>query len=353
MLHQQHKSDMYFDLTRWVIVASLLLGLHDDLLAITYSKASAKTDTTKSIFDIISTEEVLHLSIKTDINNLLVNKNTDDKQKAELVISNIHEDYTTWNVNVNVRGKFRRMKCDFPPLKIKFNKSELGELGLNDHASLKLVTHCTDKAEDNELILKEYLAYKLYNIITHHSFRVQLVKIDWIDESQINDIGAHWGFLIEDKDELEERLQCTAHDKERALHSHINDDNASVCYLFQYMIGNHDWMLESGQNMHYMKSNDSDELVAVAYDFDFSVMVNSYYSTSPFTLSKSNKRAYMGYSTEEESKEAKELFKSKKKEIINEIKSFDVLSKKNRREVTNYIKSFYLVLDEPLVSKRN
>ena len=167
-----------------------------------------------------------------------------------------------------------------------------------------------------------------------------------------NNIGTQWGFLIEDKDELEDRFNGTPHEESGAWHSQINSKNAAIFYLFQYMIGNHDWRIENGQNIHFIKDKDSGEIIAVAYDFDFSVMVSSYYSTSPFKLPRNNKRAYIGYATTEENKEAKELFKSKKKEILNEIKSFDVLSKKNRRVVTNYIKSFYVVLSEPLISQR-
>ena len=267
-------------------------------LTFTSLSSSAQTDHTdkaRSIFGFISEENVLHLSIKTDINKLFEIQKNDDTQKAELTFSDLDEDYKNWDIKNNVRGKFRRRHYDFPPLRIKFKKSHLKDRHLEPYTSLKLVTHCTDKAASNELLLKEHLVYKLYNIITEQSFRAQLMKIDWIDKRHTHNLGSQWGFLIEDKDELEDRLQLNKYEENGALSSQLNAENAAICYLFQYMIGNHDWIFVNGQNMHYMRIQGSEELVAVASDFDFSVLVEAFYSTSAYPLPQNNKRAYMGH----------------------------------------------------------
>ena len=39
---------------------------------------------------------------------------------------------------------------------------------------MKLVTHCQSGNED--IVFKEYLIYKLYNVLTDSSFRVRLIK---------------------------------------------------------------------------------------------------------------------------------------------------------------------------------
>ena len=73
---------------------------------------------------------------------------------------------------------------------------------------LKLVTHCLEnKFEGNENVMKEYLLYKLYNEITPESFRVQFVKITYLDSKGKLGKIKRFGFIIESKDQLAFRLQ--------------------------------------------------------------------------------------------------------------------------------------------------
>ena len=85
----------------------------------------------------------------------------------------------TWNIKVNLRGKFRRTRCEnLAPLKLNFKKSELKAAGLAKFDDMKLVTHCmSSKSDAKALLQKEYLAYRLYNELTENSYRVQLLKI--------------------------------------------------------------------------------------------------------------------------------------------------------------------------------
>jgi len=336
-------------LFRWIILPLLVLplighaSLHDSL----------SIDTSQSIFDILSQEEVLHISIKTDLNNLLVNKRSDKYQTANLYIPGQSAYPTRWNVNIKARGKHRRMTCDFPPMKIKFDKVELGNSNLSSTSTLKIVSHCSGQAENEELLLKEYLVYKMYNVLTPYSFRTQLIKINWEDTSGKYNIGVKWGFLIEHEDNIIERLACTSYDDRGAHHHQLNHQNAAIFYLFQYMVGNHDWALLTGQNICFIRSLDSGEELAIPYDFDFSMLVNAYYMVLDWELSGPNKRMYLGNLTDAENEETIELFQSKKKEIFDLIDSFKKLSKGSRQKATKYIESFYNSLDEPLRRQTN
>lgn len=305
-------------------------------------------DSTKSIFDLLSQEDVLHINIKTDITKFLDNKNTHETQKALIEIKGdlVHPD--KWIVDISARGKHRRKTCDFPPVKLKFKKSVLKNNHLEKFNSLKLVTHCGSRAEAEELLLKEYLVYKLYNNLTPHSFRVQLVEIDWQDSNNQHNIGIKWGFIIEHKDEVAHRLSCTEHHGSGVFHHEMNTSNASISYMFQYMIGNHDWHLESGRNLNFIHDHISDEVLAIPYDFDFSMLVDAYYISLEWELKGNNMRVYLGEFTDEENEETIAFFKSKKKELLKIIKSFKPLTRSTRFEMTSYIRSFYAHLNKPL-----
>ena len=67
-----------------------------------------------------------------------------------------------------------------------------------------MVTHC--KSGNEEYLLKEFLVYKLYNVLTDNSFRVRLVKVDYISTAK-NSKYWSYAFLIEPIDMLAERTK--------------------------------------------------------------------------------------------------------------------------------------------------
>lgn len=288
------------------------------------------------------------MSITTDINGLLKMKNVDTSTQALMQLTGDHNKTSDWNIKVSLRGKHRRRICEFPPLKLKFKKSDLQENSLMPYNKLKLVTHCSEKAESRELLLKEYLAYRIFNILTPQSFRVQLVRIKWIDSSNNYDLGEKWAFLIEDEDEVMNRLGSESYEEHGAFHEHMDSENAALFYMFQYLIGNHDWKLSNGQNLYLTRHASSEKLIGIPYDFDASVMVGAYYTRIPWKLGGPNKRLYFGTSSDTENKVAIELFKLKKKEILSEIKKFDLLNRASRLKISKYIRSFYSHIGGPL-----
>lgn len=328
----------------WSInIVFCLLGLIS-----TAELSSCPTNRDSSVFDLFSQDEVLHLSIKTDINSFLEHKKSETAQKALIKIKGEQDFPNTWVVDLSARGKHRKMTCDFPPVKLKFDKSSLKKNNLKKFRTLKLVTHCGDRAEAQELLQKEYLAYKIYNLLTPHSFRVQLVKVDWQDSGDNFEIGEKWGIIIEHKDEIAHRFECSEHDNDGVFHHELNTSNASIAYMFQYMIGNHDWNLESGRNVKLIQHSTTDDILAIPYDFDFSLFVNAYYLSLDWKLTGPNKRVYLGNFSDIENESTIKFFKSKKDEILKLIKSFKYISRDTRFEMVRYIKTFYSSLNKPM-----
>src|SRR5688572_14821109 len=63
-------------------------------------------------------------------------------------------------ITMNLRGKFRRMKCSMPPLLLNFKKSTLRNLNLDNIDEVKLVTHCLDTPEGEENLQEELMCYR-------------------------------------------------------------------------------------------------------------------------------------------------------------------------------------------------
>ena len=303
----------------------------------------------QSIFDIINQQEVVEMTLTGDIDSLVQVRKTREYRKANLSYVDELGVEHTYQVRVKPRGKFRRRVCDFPPLKIKFSKDELAAAGLSKHNDIKLVTHCMDDAEYNEtLILREYLAYKLYNELSPNSLRTQLIKITYQDKHNKRNKKTQYGFLIEDVDEMAERVGGVECDNCHGLtQEQVHVSQEKIVALFQYMIGNVDWDMTMQRNVKLVKMSDGTH-IPVPYDFDFSVFVDApYLKPNPdLQQTKAFERIYLGFA-----KETSQLyntiayFKTKRDALFDIIHNFSHLGKRERFELELYVKSFFDMLD--------
>src|SRR5207247_7684958 len=71
-------------------------------------------------------------------------------------------------VNLGTRGHFRlrQTSCTFVPLRVEFDRPSVLGTVFDGHKALKLVTHCRDNDTYEQYILREYLVYKVFNLLT-------------------------------------------------------------------------------------------------------------------------------------------------------------------------------------------
>jgi hypothetical protein len=86
------------------------------------------------------------------------------------------------SVAVRIRGKSRVEVCRFTPLRLNFAADETADSLFADQDKLKLVTHCrSNNARAENSVLNEYLAYRIFNVISDKSYRVRLLRIHYED----------------------------------------------------------------------------------------------------------------------------------------------------------------------------
>lgn len=303
-----------------------------------------------SIFDQLEKEDVQTITLRTDISKLLDNRSGEvQEQTAVLTWENENKETVTWPLKVSVRGKFRRRTCDFPPIKLDFKKSELEARGLLAHDKMKLVTHCLeDRNDGNENVLREYLAYQLYNVISPASYRARLVKIQYVDEGGRINGFRRYAFIMEDTDQMAERAGAVECDK--CLNpdpSELDLQAENVHAFFQYMIGNTDYSMAMERNLKLVRRPDG-KLLPVGYDFDFSGLVNAPYAIPSTNLGQLavRQRVFLGWQANDAIMLGSiRLFQSKKDEMIQTVRGFRQLSREDRLDVERYIESFYAELD--------
>ncbi len=330
--------------------------LHSFLLAFLTSTLFTQTaNAQKSIFEEMSHKEVLMVTLKADFALIDSSRRTKDKIPATWSFEDKNGVNQSWKVKLTTRGNFRRMRCEMAPLKINFKKKELKAAGLAKFDDMKLVTHCVkSRSEARALLQKEYLAYKLYNQITDYSYRVQLLKINYVDINTGNKTK-HWAFLIEDTAELRNRIEATAK-VENCLNlprDTFHDGLLKIASIFQYMIGNADWDLNVGRNVKYLIKND--KVIPIPYDFDFSGLVDAPYAipNPNFGIPNVKTRIFLGFKEDMELlKSTLSYFKTKRLDILDTINEFKVLDSTKREELIYYLDSFYATINDIVLGEK-
>jgi len=230
-----------------------------------------------------------------------------------------------------------------PPLKLNFKKKELAAAGLAKFDDYKLVTHCVaNQTTAKELVLKEFLAYKLYNSLTENSFRVQLLNVTFKNPKTGKTIQQS-GFLIEDTAELRNRIGA-----EKVKHKYnlpvadFQQDKLRQMAIFQYAIGNTDWRLTSGRNLKFVQKEGV--IIAIPYDFDFSVFVDAPYATFDSNVGAKNRydRIYLG--CEEALSNLNPIlsrFKKQQPQLLQIIADFKLLKERTRKKLQNYLNRYF------------
>ncbi len=303
-------------------------------------------------FQIFGPEYPLEFQVSTDLKALVKNKYKDEYQPAHVIFNLWDTINISREIRIKPRGEFRLKNCNNPPLRVNVKKTEAVFELLDGIGKLKMVVPCKGSNAYQEFILLEYLAYKLYNIITDFSLQARLIKVDYFDTSGRHKPGDAYTFIIESKKALAKRMACVSIDNERISARSLDHQTAAVLYLFQYMIGNTDWSVTGLHNMELLKIKDISRPnpVPVTYDFDYTGIVDAFYAVpgDHVDIESVRDRTYMGFCLPQEyMDQAIELFIDKEQELLAEVNDFDLLSDALKKKTTNYLNDFFQEIKDP------
>ena len=309
-----------------------------------------------SFFDVLSYGKIIDINLKTDIKQLLKKTDNDDYRPCDISFKDSLAKTIALEAEVKPRGNIRRSICYYPPLKIRIAKKDLSNMGLRKrYNTFKIVTHCKSGKGGDQLVLKEYLAYKLLNILTDRSFKVQLARLHYEDTKDKVKAITRLGFVIESNDRLEDRMGGTMKDTLNLKPKVLLREQYHLMCLFQYMIGNPDWGIGQLHNVKLIVKDSDNSILPIPYDFDYSGLVNASYAIPDpgLGIEKVTDRVFMGLKGGGRNfKKTVQLFLDKEKEIKKYVASFTGFNKSNCKFVNKYIASFYKVLHSHSKMKR-
>ncbi len=219
-------------------------------------------------------------------------------------------------------------------------------------------------AEQHTLI--EYVAYRLYNILTPHSYRVRLARITYVNGERT--LVTRYGFFIEDTDDVAARngrVELTTNKLRTRL---LDPEVTALMSLYQFMIANLDWSATAVQGddecCHNVKLSVTPEhaegtpagnipngaVVPLPYDFDYSGLVDAPYAVvgDGANTKSVTTRLYWGFCRHNDHlPEAIAHVETKRAEVFALIETVEGLKQRTRSQLKRYLTEFFDIIGDP------
>ncbi len=301
----------------------------------------------KGLFD---SDEVMNITLKGNLRDLLKD-NTETNKKFPVTVSCVNADSSEIKITVQIRprGHFRRMKenCSYPPLLIEFPKVGVHLNSVfKEQRKLKLVMPC----QGDEYVIREWLVYKLYNLITPQSFRARLVKVKLEDSNNKKSTTPFYGILLEEEMQMAKRNNAIAIVKKiQPQQTHVTE--FLTLSVFQFLIGNTDWSVQYQQNIKLITKDSMSIPVAIPYDFDHAGIVDAPYANpaEELLMKSIRERRYRGYCIKDLNvfEEIISKYNLLKNDIYNLYTNCKFINAKYLKTTTQYLDEFYKTINNP------
>ncbi|MDZ7607956.1 MAG: hypothetical protein U5K79_20775 [Cyclobacteriaceae bacterium] len=155
--------------------------------------------------------------------------------------------------------------------------------------------------------------------------------------------------MIEDDDTFAKRTGTKVYEKPVYHQDSCETATIDRMAMFQYMIGNTDWYVNTRHNINIFQRKVGGALIAVPYDFDFSGVINTdYASTSKeIPITKVTDRYYKGSCRDNQTMdETIKLFNEKRADIIQLYEDFSLVPEYVTKKGVKYYSKFYKIIND-------
>ncbi|WP_125221714.1 hypothetical protein [Maribacter algicola] len=293
------------------------------------------------------------------------------------------ENWDTVPISLRARGNFRRNTCYFTPLKVYFKRGGTQNTPFEDHKNIKIVLPCLLEDRSNDDVLKEYLAYKMYELLSPIHFKTRLATLDYTDtrgeKEELHPLAMFlndsnkvlyngeeaWAarkpknhtlltILIEDDKVVAKRNDAKV--LERFVHPLNQEETISTTNaFFQFMIGNTDFSTAYSHNQKLIFKEGKS--YPIPYDFDMSGLVNASYAVvsninnTSLEIDKVTERQYRGFKRNTALfEDTRKHFLSQESEILKILEAHKPLFKevKSYETAHDFISDFFAILKNDL-----
>lgn len=334
-------------------------------IALFHVALAASAQTITEADPLFQDDEPIEITITAPLRSLMKDRPDEDYLDGRVQYTGSDGNTVEFDVGVRTRGKYRRQSrvCPFPPLRLNFKSSQTKGTLFHKQDKLKLVAHCrNNRIRYNQGVIREYLAYRILNILTDVSYRVRLLHVTYVDSDNKIAKFNQYAFLIEHKDRLTRRTELSQVDVQRTQVRRLQPDYTNLVSIFQFMIGNSDFSPVAGApgetccHNHTLFGREGELYFSIPYDFDMAGIVDAPYATpNPvFKIRSVRQRLYRGRCRNNEHLPASlKMFQDNRDEIFALLGTQAELAPSIRKKIVSYIEKFYAVIDNPRQVEKN
>jgi len=311
---------------------------------------------------LFSSHEVMELTIPVDFKTLCRPRETKDCDYTPTVLE--YEDgqgqTQSLDIALKIRGGWRSLtkNCSAPLLFIRFNERDTAGTPFQGQSLLPLTTHCGQglsleasrvrqrKTTWEQYLLREFLAHRLYNVITDVSLNARLVRMTYPNPEKPSRRVVNYAFFTEHFQSVAKRNGDEQLPRGSFDHEKLDARGAAVLALFQYMIGNTDWSIVRERNVTLLQDSSGSQL-PLPYDFDMSGLVDAHYAGPAPTLpiDEVRDRYYLGFCHPDTDWDALFAFYlARQEDIMSMVGEIPALNKQGGRMLRRFLMRFFETL---------
>lgn len=246
-------------------------------------------------------------------------------------------------VEIRARGNARRdpRRCEFPPLKLKFEDEVIEGTLFAQQDELKMVCHC----QEDIYVMREYLLYQVYDVLSDYCLKVRPLQVTYRDETDSLPPQTRFAFFLEHQDVAEDRMGGEMLEEVNVMPKDVQEDNLILAALFNLMIGNTDWDIPLEKNIRILQVDGEEAPRIIPYDFDWSAAVDASYAQIG---SDFERRVYKGPCVDEMRYRRWVSHILIRRDIIEQLyQDFEYWpSRRDRREALEYLSESFDLLEQ-------
>lgn len=305
---------------------------------------------------LFASNEILQARFSGPIRQLIDEKSKEDYLKGTFSVIDEDGVMREFDLKFRARGNFRHENCDYPPVRLNFKKSQTKNTLLDKQDKLKLVVHCNRRAEYHQIVLQEYLAYRVFNLLTDMSMRVRLLRVVYMDPSEDFESDPRYAFLIEHKNRVAKRIGFKKFVTPGTQIGLLDQEQLNLTSIFQFFIGNTDFSpvaAPAGNDCchnYILFKNADTKIMPIPYDFDQSGFVDAPYAVANprFRLRSVTQRRYRGRCLNNPYVPGSiQKFHDNKEQIYALINDQVGFEDSTRKQLLKFVDDFYKLVDNP------
>ena len=329
-----------FILINVLLISALKLAAQEDYIP-TFE------DTMAVYEDLFEIKEPLNLTLTFNVKELQKTKYKESYIPAKMTCHVRDGFEVSHDIRIKARGEIRKKICYAPMFFVNIRHAGIEAEYLQDIIKLKVVHRCKSSTTYKYYVLREYLTYQIWNLLSPYGFNTRLVKLKIIDTGRKNKEREDWAFIIEPESMMAERNNCMPIKSDKLSLRTVNQEWMDKVAFFSYMIGQSDFSVTGRHNLKILtpKEYGPAGFIPVPYDFDYCGLVNAEYAIpgEPLGIESVTERYYLGACRSDANyQEAIDWLASYEDEIMDLINSFEYMEESEKKDMIRYLESYFL-----------